>query len=80
MNLLEPDSFLAGKTYDLILCRNVYIYFDPETILKSVLHLQKHLYPTGLFITGLSESLHSVIEEKTTLAPSVYSFGEFAPQ
>ena len=43
--------------FDIIFCRNVFIYFDPETINQVLEIFKKHLYKNAFFITGLCESL-----------------------
>jgi chemotaxis protein methyltransferase CheR len=74
MNLFKPESILGSQKFDVIFCRNVFIYFEIADVEKIVLNFKKYLYPQGLFITGLSESLKSISVEKTTLAPSIYTF------
>ncbi len=74
MNLLSPESVLNSNKFDIIFCRNVFIYFEQDTICKIVNKLKTYLYPSGLFITGLSESLKTLDIYKNTHAPSVYSF------
>jgi chemotaxis protein methyltransferase CheR len=74
MNLLRPQDSVAGRRFDLILCRNVFIYFELSDVEKIVKDFKQYLYPNALFITGLSESLQSLSIEKKSLAPSVYCF------
>lgn len=57
-NLLEP--FLGMGTYDLILCRNVLIYFDEPTKRDIVDRMAKILNPGGLLMLGSTESLLGV--------------------
>ncbi|MCB0283015.1 MAG: protein-glutamate O-methyltransferase CheR [Calditrichae bacterium] len=58
LNLLEPFDFM-GK-YDIILCRNVAIYFDLEDRKKLFDRLAKQLNPSGALIIGSTESLFGV--------------------
>jgi chemotaxis protein methyltransferase CheR len=74
MNLLHMDKVLKNDKFDIIFCRNVFIYFDQKTIETVVESFKKHLYPNSLFITGLSESLKNLSVYKQTFAPSVYCF------
>lgn len=74
MNLLTPESFLGVQKFDLIFCRNVFIYFDNKSIKNIVSNFKKYLHKDALFITGISESLKSISIEKQTFAPSVYCF------
>ncbi len=52
---LENDRFLGQ--FDIVFCRNVFIYFQSAQIEKTVTELKKHLDIGGLLITGLSEPL-----------------------
>ena len=73
MNLMDSNPKFNG-VFDIILCRNVFIYFEQKTVADIVLKLKKYLRPKGLLITGLSESLKSLDIKMNTHAPSVYSF------
>jgi chemotaxis protein methyltransferase CheR len=55
-NLMELKKELNTK-YDIIFCRNVFIYFDENQIKKIGKDILEHLQPKGLFFTGVSESL-----------------------
>jgi len=46
----------ADRDYDVILCRNVLIYFRPEDQRRIVVNLLEHLRPGGLLILGHSET------------------------
>ena len=55
-NLFAPD-FLPGRAlYDYIFCRNVLIYFDPDTQARAVQILLRLLAPTGCLFVGPSET------------------------
>ncbi|MCM2349200.1 MAG: response regulator [Bacteriovoracaceae bacterium] len=71
MNLLDI-SLSKDQAFDIILCRNVLIYFDRKNQEKIVLSLLKHLSPMGTLITGLSESLGGYGLPVKGVAPSVY--------
>lgn len=71
MNLLDL-TLPKSETFDVILCRNVLIYFDRSNQEKIVLSLLKHLTPNGTLITGLSESLGGYGLPVKGVAPSVY--------
>jgi chemotaxis protein methyltransferase CheR len=71
MNLLAFDLEASDK-YDVILCRNVLIYFDSNNLKKIITSLLKHLTPNGTLITGLSESLNGYGLPIKGLAPSIY--------
>ena len=53
-NLMDPFPF---GTFDLILCRNVLIYFPEETKLKLYQKFETALKPDGFFLLGGSESM-----------------------
>lgn len=71
-NLLKCETFLSGKTFDLIFCRNVFIYFNPDQIKHCTQEMIKHLDPEGLLFLGVSESLNGLSLKLETAGPSVY--------
>ncbi|MFF5296830.1 CheR family methyltransferase [Paractinoplanes globisporus] len=60
-----------GK-FDVILLRNVMIYFDPETKRELILRLQEMLQPGGYLIVGRSESLNGIPSRLQMIEPSIY--------
>jgi len=54
-NLLEP--FTALGPFDVIFCRNVAIYFDPQTRRSLFLRLAERLAADGTLFVGAAESL-----------------------
>jgi chemotaxis protein methyltransferase CheR len=56
-NLLEPARFALLGTLDVVLCRNVIIYFDHDTKKKVVESFGERLAPGGYLLLGHSESL-----------------------
>jgi chemotaxis protein methyltransferase CheR len=70
VNLLEPASLAAR--FDLVLCRNVLMYFRPETRRTVVEHLVDRLAPAGHLCVGHSESLHGFDTRLHTVIPTVY--------
>jgi len=56
INLVEPMPWPPGR-FDAVLCRNVLIYFSPETAARVVERLTEQLAPGGLLLVGVSESL-----------------------
>ena len=69
---LHGDSYPIIGSFDLILCRNVLIYFDQRSKEKVVAGILQHLCPTGFFIVGHSEHLGSTSPLLRTVAPTVY--------
>jgi chemotaxis protein methyltransferase CheR len=60
MNLLEPARFALLGALDVVLCRNVIIYFDRETKKRVVESFAGRLAPGGYLLLGHSESLIQV--------------------
>lgn len=71
MNLLKLD-IPANEKFDVILIRNVLIYFEKDNQLKIAEALLSHLYPQGTLITGVSESLSGLLPDIKTAGPSIY--------
>lgn len=57
LNLLDDAAVARVAQVDVVLCRNVLIYFREETISKVVARLSDRLAPGGVFLVGVSESL-----------------------
>ena len=61
LNLVEdpyPLPFSSTDTFDVILCRNVLMYFTPEASRKVVYRLWRALAPGGWLIVGSAEASH----------------------
>jgi chemotaxis protein methyltransferase CheR len=56
-NLVAPGALEGLGTFDLVLCRNVLIYFRDAVVVKVVQSLSKVLRPNGRLLVGASESL-----------------------
>ena len=61
----------VGK-FDLIMLRNIMIYFDLETKIKLVDELISKLHPGGYLIIGHSETLTAVTDKLKMIKPSIY--------
>jgi chemotaxis protein methyltransferase CheR len=70
LNLMS-DFRQLGR-FDVIMLRNVMIYFDLETKRKLVPRLQDMLVPGGHLIIGSSESLNSIPSRLRMVEPSIY--------
>lgn len=57
LNLLDDVGLAALGRFDLILCRNVLIYFADDTVRRIVSSLCSALAPSGRIVVGASESL-----------------------
>jgi chemotaxis protein methyltransferase CheR len=59
----EPPPFGAGERLDLVLCRNVTIYFSRETTRELVSRLHGVLRDGGYLFLGHAETLWQVSDE-----------------
>jgi chemotaxis protein methyltransferase CheR len=57
INLVEDEAARGLGTFDVILCRNVLIYFSDDVVRKVVERLAAQLRPQGALLVGVSESL-----------------------
>lgn len=71
-NILKAEGFLSGKTFDLIFCRNVFIYFNPDQIKHATATMLNHLDPQGFLFLGVSESLNGINLNLESVGTSVY--------
>ncbi|MDA8414063.1 MAG: protein-glutamate O-methyltransferase CheR [Desulfobacteraceae bacterium] len=60
LNLNDDTKMLFMKSFDIIFCANVLIYFDTASKSKVVQHFYNNLQPYGYFFVGQAESLHGV--------------------
>lgn len=56
-NLLNPDDFVLFGNIPFIFCRNVFIYFSPESIQKTVMMFFDKMPENGYLFLGSSESI-----------------------
>ncbi len=63
LNLLDESKVALLGTMDVILCRNVVIYFDLDTKKRVVKTFYRKLRPGGYLLMGHSESLINVSAE-----------------
>jgi chemotaxis protein methyltransferase CheR len=72
---LNAERVAVAGPFDLILCRNVLIYFDAagrERIARRLLSL---LTPDGLLFLGHAESLNGLSDRPRNVIPTVYTRG-----
>jgi chemotaxis protein methyltransferase CheR len=75
LNLYEDGKMVFMKTFDIVFCANVLIYFDTASKAKVVQHFYNNLQPYGYFFVGQSESLHGVNDEfKTVHFPGCFGY------
>lgn len=68
-NLMQP--FILSRTYHIIFCRNVMIYFDSDAKKKLVCSLNNVLRSGGYLYLGTTETADSRSDLFTHVAPSV---------
>lgn len=76
-NLMTPIS--NPSRFDLILCRNVMIYFDRNSRRKLVRLLEDSLNPGGYLLIGHAELLSADETELQSVYPAVYRKTKKAP-
>jgi chemotaxis protein methyltransferase CheR len=58
-NLVADPVPPSGEShFDLVVCRNVLIYFDTPTIAQVIEWLQRSLRPGGVLVLGAADALH----------------------
>lgn len=60
-NLLNPLPAMKGK-FDVVLCRNVLIYFDLETRSKILANLMGAMNPSAHLLLGAAESIPNILQ------------------
>lgn len=73
---LNANSLSVSGSFDLILFRNVMIYFDMETKKRIIERLVDRLNPSGHIVLGLAESLNELTKRVSRVAPGVYLRGD----
>ena len=63
-NLTDTPKKTEENHYDYIMCRNVLIYFDTETVGQIISSLRKQLAETGVLCLGHSETLNNPQEHE----------------
>jgi chemotaxis protein methyltransferase CheR len=69
---LMSDSFPFQGPFDIILCRNVMIYFDVETQMKLMDKFCRYLDDDGYLIIGHSETLLGLRSNLKSVCPAVF--------
>jgi chemotaxis protein methyltransferase CheR len=77
INLLEELS--VDGPFEVIFCRNVFIYFDRPTQLAIIQRFCTRLVPGGFLFLGHSDSITGLDVPLTQVAPTVYRRGPERP-
>jgi chemotaxis methyl-accepting protein methylase len=77
-NLFDPPP---GAGFDLVFCRNVFIYYDVATVARLVERLSGALAPDGLLVLGVADPVVTPAHLRPAGAPElrVYTRGEVRP-
>jgi len=70
---LQKGPFDSFGTFDLILCRNVLIYFTGEGRVSVLSALTHQLAPGGRLFLGHAETLNGLTHKLRTVVPTVYA-------
>lgn len=73
-NLLNVSEAVRGHVFDVVFCRNVFIYFEPYQIEQICKEMFKFMHPGSVFFSGISESLTGLKLDISSVGPSVYMF------
>ncbi len=69
---LNDEDYPVGSGFDLILCRNVLIYFDAPSRRRVIDRLVDRLAPGAFLFVGHAETLHGVTTRVRSVAPTIY--------
>ena len=72
VNLLQMKDKVAAMKFDVIFCRNVFIYFNPDQIRQCVSGFLETLNPQGRIFIGVSESLNGIPLKVESHGYSIY--------
>ncbi|WP_279478774.1 protein-glutamate O-methyltransferase CheR [Aureimonas sp. SK2] len=75
INLMH-DQYRPGQVMDIIFCRNVLIYFQPEVQMAVIGKLLAHLRPGGLLFLGHAESIRSNHLPLRLIRSNIYAHAE----
>lgn len=72
---LSTQPYPIKRALDLIMCRNVMIYFDGGLRRKMALEFERLLKPGGYLLIGHAESLTGMAKKLKCIKPSIYVKG-----
>lgn len=70
-NLLSVDEFLVGQ-FDLVMCRNVLIYFDSQGVRTILSNLVSYLKADGILVLGAGEAVSLPFHGSSNLGHSIF--------
>lgn len=71
LNLSTPPFPMSGPL-DVVMCRNVMIYFDQAVRQRLVSETERLLAPGGLLLIGHSETLNGIRTGLKAVRPTIY--------
>ncbi len=71
-NLLKVSEAVKDSKFDVIFCRNVFIYFETHQVEAISKDLLARLHPHGIYFSGISEPLSGMKLEIASIGPSAY--------
>jgi chemotaxis protein methyltransferase CheR len=71
-NLLDSSTTNVFGRFDVIFCRNVFIYFNADQIRAITEKLLSRMNPSGFLFIGVSESLSQLKLPVHAVGPSIY--------
>ncbi|AUN97871.1 hypothetical protein C0V70_07070 [Bacteriovorax stolpii] len=78
-NLLKVSEAVKDSKFDVIFCRNVFIYFETHQVEAISKDLLARLQPHGLYFSGISEPLSGMKLDIASIGPSAYIHKNAAP-
>lgn len=71
-NLLKVAEAVKDSKFDVIFCRNVFIYFETHQVESISKDLLARLHPHGIYFSGISEPLSGMKLDIASIGPSAY--------
>jgi chemotaxis protein methyltransferase CheR len=72
LNLLEIANWTNTANFDVVFCRNVFIYFSDANVRQIATNLVRRMQPRGLFVSGISEPIRFEGWNYPIIGPSSY--------
>ena len=73
---LNAEPFTFGGRFDLVLCRNVLIYFDAHSKARVVSRLLDRMEPHGYLFLGHAETVTGLSARTRSVGPTVYGHAD----
>lgn len=78
-NLLDIPELVKKQKFDIIFCRNVFIYFAQEQIKSVTKNMLNSIQPGGLFFVSVSETLKDLQLPVESIGPAIYQQSSGTP-